>query len=195
MRDQARALQQPDPEQSSGPDASAGLRARLRAVAVRPLRFLAAGGAAAALNWGLRLALSPVMPFVPAMLVAAAAGMTLGFLLYSRFVFADGAPRPLARRVRDFLAVNAVSTVLVVSVAWGVNRLLGGVFGLSAVTEAAAHAVGIGAGAVSNYFGHRAVTFRVLHKTVRRAPPAAASGRTGSGYSDRRRRGADRSAA
>lgn len=134
---------------------SRGLRAR---VASAEGRFLLAGGLAALVNWIARFPLELVLPFPLAVLGALAVGMTCGFRLYDRWVF-PGSARPLARKIRDFIAVNAATQAVMFVVAVGLRELalLAGAPPLPA--GAGAHLVGIGAGALVSYLGHRAVTF------------------------------------
>ncbi|TNC12113.1 GtrA family protein [Methylobacterium terricola] len=131
------------------------------------VRFLVAGGSAAAINWLARILLSLVMPFWASMLVAYGIGMAAGFWLYRTFVFRGASTGPLPRQAAVFVAVNAVGAGVVL----GVSAAL--VAGLAALVpvlplpaaEALGHGVGIAAGAVSNYFGHQILTFG-----TRRAP-------------------------
>jgi len=124
----------------------------------QPARFLLAGGSAAAVNWLVRFPLSAVMPFLAAVLVAAAIGMLVGFVLYRRFVF-PASERPVLLQARDFFLVNLVTS--------GVVALLALVFVAVAVqlgmgivlAEAVAHAGAIASGALLNYLGHSLVTF------------------------------------
>jgi putative flippase GtrA len=123
------------------------------------VRFLIAGGGAAALNWLLRFPLSLALPYPLAVLAAAVCGMSIGFLAYRRFVF-TGSDRPAASQLRDFLAVNAASALLVTLLASLGRDLLVPLAG-AAPAEAIAHAGAIAAGAVVNYLAHAAITFRV----------------------------------
>jgi putative flippase GtrA len=99
-----------------------------------------------------------VMPFTPAVLVALAIGMTTGYFLYDCWVF-PGSVRPLAAKIRDFIAVNVLTQAVMLVVTLGLREvaLLAGVPAVAA--GAGAHLVGIGAGALVSYLGHRAVTF------------------------------------
>jgi putative flippase GtrA len=139
---------------SAGKEQGAGWP-RLGAVEIR---FLAAGGLAAAINWFARFPLEQVMPFALAVLGALAIGMTSGFLLYDRWVF-TGSERALRHKIRDFIAVNLASQAVMFVVAVGLRELalLAALPPLAA--GAAAHFVGIGAGALVSFLGHRSVTF------------------------------------
>jgi putative flippase GtrA len=125
----------------------------------RPLRFLLAGGVAAGINWAARFPLSLLLPFWAAVLGAAAIGMLVGFVAYRGIVFAPSG-RPLLPQLRDFVAVNLASSLLVVGLAVLLLAPLGRLLGTPALAEAAAHALAIAAGAGANYLGHSLVTFR-----------------------------------
>lgn len=58
------------------------------------LRFVLAGGVAAAINWLVRFPLSALMAFLPAVLLASAIGMLAGFIAYRTFGF-PGSKRPM----------------------------------------------------------------------------------------------------
>jgi energy-coupling factor transport system substrate-specific component len=124
----------------------------------QPLRFLLAGGVAAAVNWAVRFPLSAVMPFLPAVTVATIIGMMIGFVAYRLLVF-PGSSRPVIQQIRDFVLVNTSSFLLVVIVA-GLLRSVLLLISTPGVAEPVAHALGIAAGATLNYFGHSMVTFK-----------------------------------
>lgn len=124
----------------------------------RPARFLLAGGTAAAVNWLVRFPLSTVMPFVPAVLLAAAIGMLVGFVLYRHVVF-TGSTRPLMHQLRDFLVVNLATMVVVALLSAGLLSLALRLDIALGAAEAGAHALAIGFGAVLNYAGHSLATF------------------------------------
>jgi len=121
-------------------------------------RFLIAGGAAALLNWLVRFPLSYIMPFAGAVAIANVIGMVFGFVAYRHFVF-PGSSRQLAHQLRDFVIVNLFSMAVVVAVS-----VLSADYVLPLVVfrwhvEAISHAIGIAAGAVTNFFGHRKFSF------------------------------------
>lgn len=121
-------------------------------------RFLIAGTIASLVNWLARFPLEGVMPFAAAVLGAMVIGMICGYLLYDHWVF-PGSSRPLALKIRDFVAVNFVSQLIMFVVSIGVRELLL-LTGLAIVLAgAAAHLIGIASGAVFSFFGHRSVTF------------------------------------
>jgi putative flippase GtrA len=124
------------------------------------LRFLLAGGLAAAINWLARIALSSVLPFSVAILVAYAIGMVAGFVLYRRFVFAGG-QGSLSRQIPVFLAVNAIGALVVLATTTGLDAVIGHIVpGFPPIArEAFAHGAAIAIGAVANYLGHKRLTF------------------------------------
>ena len=133
-----------------------------RRLATPEIRFLVAGALAAAVNWLARFPLELIMPFALAVLGALAVGMTCGFLLYDRWVF-PGSARPIAAKIRGFIAVNVATQVVmfVLSVALREAALRAGIAPLPA--GAGAHMLGIGAGAIVSYLGHRSLTFGARH--------------------------------
>jgi energy-coupling factor transport system substrate-specific component len=121
-------------------------------------RFLIAGAFASLVNWVARFPLELVMPFAAAVLGAMVIGMVCGYLLYDRWVF-PGSPRPLALKIRDFVAVNFVSQLIMFVVSIGVRELLLLAGFAAMLAGAAAHLIGIASGAIFSFFGHRSVTF------------------------------------
>ena len=135
------------------------LRAAMRLVrGSAVLRFLVCGGTAAAINWLARIALSAVMPFEPAVLVAYAIGMTAGFILYRTLVWPGGTVGWRAQ-VPAFLAVNAAGAVVVLAAAVGLEAAGAALAGPSPIVEAVAHGLASGIGAGATYVGHSRITF------------------------------------
>ncbi|SDR48159.1 GtrA family protein [Pseudovibrio sp. Tun.PSC04-5.I4] len=124
------------------------------------VRFLFAGGFAAFVNWVLRIGLSVFLPFWLAVLLAYFIGMSIGYTLYKRFVFV-GAEEPdsVKRQIVIFLGVNLLSAMIVLGLSVGLRELLLGVLPLF-FAQALAHGTAIAIGAVTNYLGHKAITFR-----------------------------------
>lgn len=125
------------------------------------VRFLFAGGFAAAVNWLIRIGLSFFMPFWLAILLAYMIGMSVGYTLYSRYVF-TATPRNEDKkahtRIVHFLVVNAGSAVIVLALSLGLAMLFE-VFLPQFFAEAIAHGIAILCGAVTNYLGHKIITF------------------------------------
>lgn len=131
-----------------------------RQVPTEVLRFLLAGGLAAAVNWLMRFPLSAFLSFEAAVAMAYLIGMSCGFLLYQRWVFPKSS-RPLTAQIARFLAVNAFSAVIVLAVAVMLAGMLAGAGLNRSLAEAVAHAIAIAVGAITNYFGHKLITFAV----------------------------------
>lgn len=122
------------------------------------VRFLLAGGFASGVSWASRFLFNTVMPFALAVATATALGMVIGFLIYRSFVF-PGSSRSLAAQL-GFLLVNLIGGLVTVAVAIVARDGLLMPLGLTEIAAPAAHAIGIMAGAVANYIGHKTVTFR-----------------------------------
>jgi energy-coupling factor transport system substrate-specific component len=125
----------------------------------QPMRFIIAGGFAAMVNWLARFPLELAMPFVPAVIGATIIGMAVGFISYRSFVF-PGSARPLAGQIRDFVAVNLLGMAVTVVVAVLMRYVILAVVDALPGVNAVAHALGIAAGALVNFLGHKRVTFR-----------------------------------
>ena len=123
------------------------------------VRFLLAGGSAALLNWLVRFPLGQMMPYPAAVLAALAIGMAYGFVVYRQWAFVSSGTRPLHVEIRDFLLVNAAGAAVTVAVAVGADWSLAHLSVPVGLSQAAAHALGIAAGALVNYLGHRHITF------------------------------------
>lgn len=121
-------------------------------------RFLVAGGCAALITWLVRFPLSHFMPFPIAVVSANLIGMVFGFITYRHFVFPPSS-RLISLQVRDFTIVNLVSTIVVVGVSMFLVDRVFTAAGFVWQAEAVSHAVGIAAGAVSNYLGHSCFSF------------------------------------
>ena len=132
----------------------------------QPVRFLLAGGGAAAINWLVRFPLSAVLPFLAAVLAAAAIGMLVGFFLYRYFVF-PASGRSTFLQARDFFVVNLITSGVVALLAM-VLLGLAVRLGIDApLAEAVAHAAAIGLGAALNYIGHSLITFGPGRRSAR----------------------------
>ena len=125
------------------------------------VRFLIAGGSASALNWLLRIGLSVFTPFGAAVVLAQIAGMIAGFLMYRLWVF-RGARTSLATQLIGFVIVNGVTLIVVFFAALAGRALLLQMGAPVMLAEGTAHAIAIGLGAVTNFLGHREISFRRL---------------------------------
>ena len=122
-------------------------------------RFLAAGGIAAAANFGSRFLFSLWVSYEWAVVLAYMVGLAVAFPLMRTYVF-GASGKPVGPQAIKFLLVNAFALLqtFVVSVAlerW-ILPSIGVVFG----AEAWAHLFGIAVPIVTSYLGHRAATFK-----------------------------------
>ena len=133
----------------------------MQAVAVPSqfLRYLAAGGVAAAANYLSRFAFSAWFTFETAVVLAFFVGLATGFVLMRQFVF-DGAGKPVAPQAAKYVMVNLVALVLTVGVSSLLARWLLPALGVDRHVEAIAHAFGVAVPVLTSYFGHRMATFR-----------------------------------
>ena len=122
------------------------------------VRYILAGGTAAAINWLARFPLSGFMSFPLAVAVATMIGMVFGFLSYKYLVFGP-TQRRLLLQIRDFIGVNLFAALFTIGVAVALKNLLPWPGDWSWFVEPGAHAAGIATGAGVNYLGHRHVTF------------------------------------
>jgi putative flippase GtrA len=124
----------------------------------RFILFLGAGGAAALVNILSRIALSLVMPYEVAIVVAYLVGMTAAYLLNKYFVFAASG-RGVTSEYLRFALVNlaAVAQVWIVSV--GLARLVFPAAGFAWHAETVAHVIGVAVPVFTSYLGHKHFSF------------------------------------
>lgn len=125
----------------------------------RFIRFVAAGGAAAAANFGSRLLLSHVMPYVPAIVVAYCIGMITAFTLNRLFVFED-ASNHMREQALWFTIVNLAAVAQTVLISLLFARVVFPWIGFDWQAETVAHAIGVAVPVITSYYGHRKLTFR-----------------------------------
>lgn len=123
------------------------------------LRYLAAGGVAAAANYFSRFAFSVWFSFETAVVLAFFVGLTTGFVLMRQFVF-GGAGKPVAPQAAKYVMVNLIALLLTVGVSSLLARWLLPALGVDRQVEAIAHAFGVAVPVLTSYFGHRVATFR-----------------------------------
>ncbi len=121
--------------------------------------FVLAGGIAAAANFLSRIALSEVMRYVPAIVLAYCIGMLTAFLLNRAFVFTT-ADNPVSQQVRWFLLVNLLAVLQTVLISLFFARWLFPLTGMDFHPETVAHAIGVAVPVITSYLGHRRWTFR-----------------------------------
>ncbi|MBB5864300.1 GtrA family protein [Xanthomonas sp. 3058] len=120
--------------------------------------FLVAGGFAATVNIGSRIALSHWLHYVPAIVLAYCMGMVTAFTLNKLFVFSDAGNR-LHHQVLWFVAINlaAVAQTIVISLLF--TLLLLPAIGIDFHNETIAHAIGVAVPVITSYFGHKRLSF------------------------------------
>jgi putative flippase GtrA len=123
------------------------------------LRYLAAGGVAAAANYVSRFVFSTWFAFETAVVLAFFVGLTTGFVLMRQFVF-GGAGKPVAPQALKYVLVNLIALVLTVGVSSLLARWLLPAVGVDRHVEAIAHAFGVAVPVLTSYAGHRLATFR-----------------------------------
>ena len=135
------------------------IRARLEALVPSPFsRFVVAGGLAAAVNILSRIALSHIMSYGTAIVIAYLIGMTTAYLLMRLFVF-EASGKPASHEYVRFGLVNLVALAQVWLVSEGLVRLLFPVIGFSWHAETLAHMIGVLSPVAVSYIGHKSFTF------------------------------------
>lgn len=123
------------------------------------LRFLLAGGTAAAAQWGSRFLFSQFVTFGWAVALAYLVGLTTAFVLNKLFVF-GASDRTVAREMTYFALVNAVSFPIV----WIVSIVFGEMLLPDLMSKPLAEAIGNGIGIISpvglSFVLHKFFTFR-----------------------------------
>jgi putative flippase GtrA len=122
------------------------------------IRFLLAGGVAAAANYGSRFAFSAVLPYGAAIACAYAVGMVVAFALMRQYVFFAGGER-LAPQVARFVAVNALALLQTLVVSLLLAHWLRP-FASEQQAEGLAHLAGVVVPVFTSFLGHRHATFR-----------------------------------
>jgi len=126
------------------------------------VKFLAAGGLAAAANFASRIAVQPLVGFKAALVVAFFVGITVAFVLNRTFVF-PASGKSLRHEMTWFLIFNLIAFPIIVGGAMLLRDHVFGRFLPEALAEAASHAVSILIPVVVNFAAHRLVTFARSH--------------------------------
>jgi putative flippase GtrA len=130
--------------------------ARLRGS--RFLRFVMTGGLAAGVNILSRLALSQIVSYEVAIVLAYLTGMTTAFILARFFVFAPSG-RSMHGEFLRFGLVNLVALLQVWLVSVGLAHYLFPAVGLTWHAETIAHVIGVLSPVVTSYYGHKRFSF------------------------------------
>jgi len=123
------------------------------------LRFLVAGGIAAAANFTSRFIFSIFFEYGVAVFLAYLLGMLVAFLLMRGHVF-DASAGPLATQISRFVGVNVLAVIQTLVISLLLARWMLPSIGISDHAEALAHLVGVLVPVVTSYFGHKFLTFR-----------------------------------
>ncbi|MCZ2497396.1 GtrA family protein [Xylophilus sp. Kf1] len=123
------------------------------------VRFLVAGGIAAAANFGSRFVFSRWFDYPVAIVLAYLVGMTVAFWLMRQRVFVDR-HGPMLPQVAKFAVVNLVAVAQTLFISLALARWIFPAIGHVEHAQAMAHLVGVMVPVVSSYFGHRLLTFR-----------------------------------
>ncbi|MBX9400129.1 GtrA family protein [Lysobacter sp. BMK333-48F3] len=123
------------------------------------LAFVVAGGLAACANFGSRILLSLVLPYVAAIVIAYLIGMLTAFVLNRLLVFTE-AKNELKHQAFWFTVVNlaAVAQTIVISLLFA--RWLFPAVGMDFHPETIAHGIGVAVPVLTSYLGHKRFTFR-----------------------------------
>jgi len=121
--------------------------------------FLAAGGMAAAVNFGSRIALGHWLNYVPSIIIAYLLGMATAFTLNKLFVFSDATGR-LHHQAMWFVLVNLAAVVQTLLISLLLARWLLPALGVDFHNETIAHGIGVAVPVVTSYIGHKKLSFR-----------------------------------
>ena len=123
------------------------------------LRFVLAGGVAAAANYGSRFLFSAWLPYPAAITCAYLVGMAVAFALMRQYVF-SGAGQPMLPQVAKFAIVNLLALLQTLVVSLVLARWVLPAVGVREHVEAIAHLVGVAVPVFTSFLGHRQATFR-----------------------------------
>lgn len=133
-------------------------------------KFILAGGFAAIVNFGSRIALSLWMPYVPAIVVAYCIGMLTAFVVNKLFVFQDSADG-LHHQASWFVVINLVAVLQTVLISVLFVDYLFPLAGMRWHPESAAHAIGLAIPVFTSFIGHKYLTFRTAAMKARPTDP------------------------
>ncbi|WMJ67734.1 GtrA family protein [Stenotrophomonas sp. 24(2023)] len=121
--------------------------------------FLAAGGLAAAVNFGSRIVLGHWMGYVPSIVIAYLLGMITAFTLNKLFVFGQASNR-VHHQIMWFVAVNLAAVVQTIAISLLFAHWLLPLLGVDFHNETIAHAIGVAVPVFTSYIGHKRLSFR-----------------------------------
>lgn len=123
------------------------------------VKFLVAGGTAAAANFFSRMLFSMWLPYTIAIIAAYIVGMITAFFLNRIFVF-RGATNSMKHQAAWFIAVNLAAVVQTIVISLVLARYVLPAFGLHQHVETIAHGFGVAVPVVTSYVGHSRLSFR-----------------------------------
>jgi putative flippase GtrA len=123
------------------------------------IRFVLAGGIAAAANFGSRFMFSAWMPYPAAITCAYLVGMAVAFALMRRYVF-SASGEPMLPQVVKFSIVNVLALVQTLVVSLVLARWVLPAVGMEQHVESIAHLIGVAVPVFTSFIGHRQATFR-----------------------------------
>lgn len=121
--------------------------------------FILTGGFAAACNLLSRAALSLILPFPVAVVIAYAIGMAVAFTMFRRFVF-DARNGGIRGQAVRFFWVNMIALAQVFAISLLLNEIVLPALGVTWHREALAHVIGVAFPIVSSWFLHKHYTFK-----------------------------------
>lgn len=129
----------------------------------RFFKFLLAGGVAALANFGSRIMLGHLIPYVPSIVIAFGIGILTAFILNRSFVFTE-AENPIHQQMFWFAMVNIAALLQTILISLCFARWLFPAIGMDFHPETLAHAIGIAVPVFTSYIGHKQLTFRRAKK-------------------------------
>jgi putative flippase GtrA len=128
-------------------------------ISMRLLKFIAAGGIAAALNFGSRIVLGLWLSYTASIVLAYLIGMATAFILNRLFVFRT-TTSALKKQLGWFALVNLAAVLQTLAISIVLARWILPAVGIEWHNETLAHAVGVAVPVVTSYIGHKYLTFR-----------------------------------
>ena len=123
------------------------------------VRFLAAGGLAAAANILARMGLSVWIDLPTAVVLAYLVGMAVAFILMREYVFPPGSAN-LHRQIATFALVNLAAVIQTLVVTLLLADVVLPWAGVQSHVDLIAHVVGVGVPIATSFIGHRRWSFR-----------------------------------
>lgn len=124
-----------------------------------PILFLICGGFTTTINLVARYFLSTWLPYWLAIVLAYSLGMLIGFVLFKRVVYKAGDSNQTSREIILYLGVNGISMAVTVGISYLFRDVFFPMISFNFWPQDTAHFIGVFWGAVSNFFGHKYITF------------------------------------